>query len=216
MDIYGRLLSYFGKRHWWPGDNPFEVMVGAVLTQNTSWKNVENAIDLLKEKGLTTPESMVSARASTLLAALKPSGYFNVKAKRLLSLCQTVLDHGPGGLYPSILKLPEDELREILLGVKGVGPETADSIVLYAANYPSFVVDTYTRRLLGRHGFIRGNPPYEAIRRWFMDNLEKDTPLYNEYHALIVACGHHFCSPKNPSCSLCPLGKDPFLKLHDA
>ncbi|MDR2406350.1 MAG: endonuclease III domain-containing protein [Deltaproteobacteria bacterium] len=214
MDIYRRLLKHFGKLNWWPGENPFEVMVGAVLTQNTSWRNVEKAIKLLKENGLSTPEAIISAQKDVLLSALKPSGYFNVKAKRLTSLCQAILDKGSGGLYPDILKLPEEELRETLLGVKGVGPETADSIVLYAANYPSFVVDTYTRRLLSRHGLISGNPPYEAIRRFFMDNIPKDAVLYNEYHALIVACGHHFCSPKNPSCSMCPLGKDPFLNLH--
>jgi endonuclease-3 related protein len=213
MEIYHLLFEHFGERFWWPGDNPFEVMIGAILTQNTNWKNVEKAILLLKEEGLVTPEAIIASKRSRLLSALKPSGYFNVKAERLLSLCKMVMDYGSGGLNPEVLKLPPERLREALLKVKGVGPETADCIVLYSANYPSFVIDTYTRRLLIRHGLMKGTPSYEEIRGWIMNNIKKDTKLYNEFHALIVAAGHNYCNPRKPSCTQCPLGGDPFLQV---
>jgi endonuclease-3 related protein len=188
-------------------------MVGAVLTQNTSWRNVEKAILSLKELGLTTPEAVLGAPEETLSLALRPSGYFNVKRRRLLNLCRGILDYGSGGLNPAILSLPMEALRERLLRIKGVGPETADCVVLYAANLPSFVVDAYTRRVLSRHGFMTGDPPYEEIRLWFMERLEGDASFYNEFHALFVRVGHLFCPPRNPRCHLCPLGSDPSLSL---
>jgi endonuclease-3 related protein len=186
-------------------------MTGAVLTQNTAWRNVERAIANLKAKGLDTPEALLAADRGELELALKPSGYFTVKARRLTALCSFVMENGAGGLDPEVLGLPAEELREGLLSVNGVGPETADSIVLYAAGKPSFVVDAYTRRILSRHSLIAGDEPYGLIRSLFMDGLPPDAPLYNEYHALIVVAGHRFCRPKAPRCRLCPLGSDPFL-----
>jgi endonuclease-3 related protein len=186
-------------------------MTGAVLTQNTAWRNVEKAIANLKAMGAVTPEAVLAADPADLERALTPSGYYSVKARRLRSLCEFVTGGGGGGLDPEILRLPLAALREGLLGVSGVGPETADSIVLYAAGKPSFVVDAYTRRILSRHSLAAGDEPYGEIRSLFMDSLPRDAPLYNEFHALIVAAGHEFCRPRDPRCVLCPLGKDPFL-----
>jgi endonuclease-3 related protein len=188
-------------------------MIGAVLTQNTAWKNVAKSILLLKAGALVTPEAIVKAGEDELLEALRPSGYFRVKAERLLALCRMVLGRGKGGLRPQALSLPQGALREELLQVRGVGPETADCIVLYAAGYPSFVVDAYTKRLLSRHGLMEGEPSYEEIRLMFMENLPESVPLYNEFHALVVAAGHNFCARSKPRCDLCPLGSDPRLSL---
>ncbi|MDR1487735.1 MAG: endonuclease III domain-containing protein [Deltaproteobacteria bacterium] len=211
MDIYHRLNAFFGPRHWWPGDSPFEVMVGAILTQNTSWRNVEKAIDNLSRLALLTPEAIEAAPTDTLAQALRPSGYYNIKKDRLLSLVRLVLENGRGGADPEILRWPISKLRSALLEVKGIGPETADSIVLYAANKPSFVVDLYTRRLFSRHGLILGSESYQDIRSWFMENLVCDAALFNQYHALIVAAGNKLCKPKTPLCNMCPLGDDVFL-----
>jgi endonuclease-3 related protein len=186
-------------------------MVGAVLTQNTAWRNVEKAIGNLAKNGLLTPEAMAGVKDEVLAELIRPSGYFNVKARRLKALVELVLGKGPGGERPEILDLPLEELRAALLGVTGVGPETADSIVLYAANKPSFVVDAYTRRLLSRHGLAKGDEPYADIRAWFMAHLEPDVGLFNEYHALIVAAGHQKCGPKRPDCQSCPINDDPLL-----
>jgi endonuclease-3 related protein len=204
--VYEKLLQYFGPQNWWPGDNPFEVMLGAVLTQNTAWRNVEKAILNLKDLDLVTPEAIFTAPYAKVSNALKPSGYFNIKTKRVLAMCQFILENGTGGINPQILTWPQEKLRNALLGVRGIGPETADSILLYAAGKPSFVVDTYTRRLLARHSLGEGNEAYEDIRRFFMGVLQPETAFYNEYHALIVKVGHNFCSPNSPKCESCPLG----------
>ncbi|MDR1041075.1 MAG: endonuclease III domain-containing protein [Deltaproteobacteria bacterium] len=211
MWIYRKLLERFGPRDWWPADSPFEVMTGAILTQNTAWRNVEKAIANLKALGLGTPEAVLAADPDRLAEALRPSGYYTVKARRLRALCSFVLKIGAGGLDPEALRLPMEELRQRLLTVDGVGPETADSIVLYAASKPSFVVDAYTRRILSRHSLVAGDEPYGEIRALFMDCLPADVPLYNEFHALIVAVGHTLCRPKAPRCGECPLGRDPGL-----
>jgi endonuclease-3 related protein len=186
-------------------------MVGAILTQNTAWRNVEKAMGNLKAKGLLTVEAMAETQDQALAELIRPSGYFNVKTRRLKALVEMALKKGPGGDRPALLDLPWPELRETLLGVTGVGPETADSIVLYAAHQPSFVVDAYTRRLLSRHGLAQGDEPYGDIRAWFMSHLSPDVALYNEYHALIVTVGHQKCSPKRPDCETCPLNDDPLL-----
>jgi endonuclease-3 related protein len=212
MALRDKLSERFGDLRWWPGDNPFEIMLGAVLTQNTAWRNVEKAIANLKAGGLTTPEKIKAAEVSVLSEALRPSGYFNVKTGRVLSLVDFVLANGKGGLAPEILSWPMKKLRESLLNVKGIGPETADSVVLYAAGHPSFVVDAYTRRLLARHFNADGSETYDEIRDWVMGSLPRKTRLYNDFHALIVAAGHNFCSPKGQKCHACPLGDDPFLK----
>ena len=209
--IYKRLLSGFGPRSWWPGESPFEVMVGAVLTQNTAWRNVEKAIANLSRRGLLSAEAMADVPGEDLAELIRPSGYYNVKTRRLKALVDLILSHYRGGTRPDILDKPMESLRQDLLGVSGVGPETADSIILYAAMKPSFVVDAYTRRLFSRHGLLRGDEPYGDIRDWFMAHLPPDTSLYNEYHALIVAAGHHNCAPRRPGCQACPLNDDPLL-----
>jgi endonuclease-3 related protein len=186
-------------------------MVGAVLTQNTAWRNVEKAIGNLAKNDLLTAEAMAGLRDEHLADLIRPSGYFNVKTRRLKALVNLVLQKGRGGERPEILDLPLEELRESLLGVNGVGPETADSIVLYAANKPSFVVDAYTRRLLARHSLAKGDEPYAEIRAWFMAHLKTDVGLFNEYHALIVVLGNQKCGPKRPDCKSCPINDDPLL-----
>jgi endonuclease-3 related protein len=187
-------------------------MVGAVLTQNTAWRNVEKAIVNLKEAELLSAEAMASVSEQQLADLIRPSGYYNVKARRLRALVDLILKHGCGKSRPDILDWPLERLRLALLGVNGVGPETADSMVLYAANQPSFVVDAYTRRVLSRHSLAQGDERNEAIRDWFMMHLRPEVSLYNEYHALFVAVGHNNCGPKSPCCSNCPLNDDPLLK----
>jgi endonuclease-3 related protein len=213
ITLYRALYAFFGPRGWWPGQTPFEVMIGAVLTQNTAWSNVEKAIANLRAEGLLSPESLAAAPEEAVAQAIRSSGYYNLKKDRLLSLVRLILDNGPGGDKPAILSWPMERLRPALLAVRGVGPETADSIVLYAAGQPSFVVDTYTRRLISRHGLASGKEPYEDIRAWLMESLPHETALYNEFHALIVAAGHNFCGPRVPLCPECPLGKEPNLRL---
>jgi endonuclease-3 related protein len=187
-------------------------MVGAILTQNTAWRNVEKAIDNLRANKLLSAEAIDQAPQS-VLEAIRPSGYYNVKGKRLFSLVKFILANGRGGQRPQILDWPMETLRPALLSVNGIGPETADCILLYAALQPSFVVDLYTRRLLSRHGLALGHEPYEEIRAWFMRSLPSDVKLYNEFHALIVAAGHHNCYPRSPKCPVCPLRDDPLLSL---
>jgi endonuclease-3 related protein len=207
--FFQQMAAYFGPRRWWPAESPFEVMVGAVLTQNTAWRNAEKAISELARLSLLSPEAMAAASEESLASAIRSSGYANVKARRLKELVGFILSEGSGGLRPSVLDRPMERLRPALLAVKGVGPETADCIVLYASAQPSFVVDAYARRLLSRHGLARGDEPYEAIRSWFMSQLTPDVAFYNEYHALIVAVGHHFCAKGKPKCQECPLREDP-------
>jgi endonuclease-3 related protein len=210
--IYRLLLRRFGPRGWWPADSPFEVMVGAVLTQNTAWRNVEKAMVNLRAAGLLLPERMRGTPVAELAELVRPSGFYKLKADRLRNMTGAVLSFGAGGARPAILDLPADVLRESLLGVKGIGRETADCVVLYAAGRPSFVVDAYTRRLLRRHSLASGREDYDAVRGWFMGHLGPDAGLYNEYHALVVAAGHRHCGPKSPDCAACPLGADPWLR----
>jgi len=203
LDLYDRLLAAFGPRGWWPGDTEFEVMVGAILTQNTAWTNVKKAVDNLKAAGLLNPEALDRLTSNELAALIKPSGYYNVKAVRLKNLVRLVQAAG-GGDPPLLLKRPPEQLRADLLALKGVGPETADSILLYAAGRPLFVIDAYTRRILGRHGLAEGDETYDHLQALFMDHLPADPALFNEYHALLVHLGKHYCRP-NPRCSGCPL-----------
>jgi len=178
-------------------------MVGAVLTQNTAWSNVEKAIANLKAEELLEPECLGRASKEELARLIKPAGYFNVKAERLKNLITLIMAHG-GGDPPRLLEKPLEHLRPDLLEVKGIGPETADSILLYAAGYPVFVIDAYTRRILDRHGLAEGSETYEQLQGLFMNHLPHDPALYNEYHALLVHLGKHFCKPK-PLCEDCPL-----------
>jgi len=183
MNLYDRLMDAYGPQKWWPADSPFEVIVGAVLTQNTAWMNVERAIINLKKNGLLSVDEIHTLEISKLADVIRPSGYFNIKAKRLKNLCHWIIKQG--GLE-QLERMSTDELRKNLLVVNGVGPETADDILLYAFNRPVFVIDAYTRRLLRNLGLIKGNEDYDFLRKVFESNLTRNHTLYNEYHALIV------------------------------
>jgi len=203
MGIYRQLLRTYGPQHWWPGQTAFEVIVGAILTQNTAWKNVEKAIANLKRSRLLTPAAMHNVSEKRLAALIRPSGYFNIKAGRLKSFTRFLYNEYRGSLQ-GMFKGSHDTLREKLICVKGIGPETADSILLYAGGYPTFVADAYTRRVFSRHGFVPEEISYDALKRYFMDRLSPDAVLFNEYHALIVKVGKERCR-KAPLCVGCPL-----------
>ena len=203
---YSALFTHFGVQKWWPASSRFEVIVGAILTQNTNWGNVELAIRNLKRASLLTPEKMHGARRDKLAQEIRPAGYYNVKAGRL----KNFLDHlfsSYDGKLTRLLKKEHLELREELLSINGIGEETADSILLYAAGKPAFVVDAYTKRIFSRHGVVTKDVGYRMLQRLFTDNLEKDAALFNEYHALIVMAGKEFCKTKNQLCGECPLGE---------
>ncbi|HEX9592572.1 MAG TPA: endonuclease III domain-containing protein [bacterium] len=203
LQIYDRLYAAFGPQHWWPGDTPFEVVVGAVLTQNTSWRNVEHAIANLKAAGRLSLAALLDLSHDELAALIRPAGYFNVKARRLRSLLVYLHDHGDGDLEGYLAGDLATRRRE-LLAVHGLGPETVDSILLYAGGRPTFVCDAYTRRLLSRHGLCGATAAYEEMRTLFMDHLPADAALFNEFHALVVRTGYHHCKP-TPRCDTCPL-----------
>lgn len=203
--MYRAMLEALGPSEWWPGDTPFEVAVGAILTQNTAWKNVEKAIANLREAEVLTPEAMHQTPAEVLQELIRPSGYYRMKAvklKNFLALLREAADLD----MERLAAYPMHELRPMLLSVKGIGPETADSILCYALEKPSFVVDAYTFRILGRHGLVGEEADYHELRDVFMDNLPGDQALFNEYHALLVRVGHNWCKKKEPLCDDgCPL-----------
>lgn len=203
-DIYEKLYYCFGPQDWWPGDSPFEVIVGAILTQNTNWQNVSRAIDNLKKAKVLTPAKLHSLPLNKLAQLIRPSGYFNIKAKRLKSFLDFLFKNYQGKL-DKMFSLPLDELRQKILSVKGIGPETADSILLYAGGYPVFVVDAYTKRIFSRKKLFSENVDYHRVQEIFMGNLKKDVQLYNEYHALIVRLGKDFCKKTKPKCATCPI-----------
>ncbi len=204
LDLYTRMFDALGPQHWWPGETPFEVMVGAILTQNTNWKNVERAIDNLKGAGLLSLDRLAALPTGLLAEYIRPAGYYNIKAGRLHNLLHHIVEHHQGDL-DAFLDQDLETLRRQLLGIKGIGPETADSILLYAADRPIFVVDAYTHRILGRHGIIDEDWDYHRIQELFMDHLDTDVQLYNEYHALLVRIGNQYCKKTNPDCAHCPL-----------
>ena len=205
MDMFDLMLAHFGSQHWWPGETELEIMVGAVLTQNTNWKNVEKAVENLKREGLLSLEGLHSVSPVHLAENIRPAGYFNVKAKRLKNLIRFVMQRS-GGDIMTFLGQDTGELREGLMSVNGVGPETADSILLYAAGRPVFVVDAYTHRILNRHGLADDQTSYYDLQGLFMNNLPENTELFNEFHALIVRTGKEFCR-RRPLCDGCPLEK---------
>ncbi len=211
LQIYDILLKAFGPQHWWPGDTPIEVVVGAILTQNTNWTNVEKAIRNLKAAGLLDAPSRWGAHAlrrvpiEKLAELIRPAGYYNVKAQRLKSFFGW-LDARYGGDLDRMFARHTSALRAELLEVRGVGPETADSMLLYAGQKLSFVVDAYTYRIFCRHQLIPADTTYDEIKEFFESRLPQDVQLYNEYHALIVAVGKRYCKPK-PLCDPCPLGR---------
>lgn len=206
LEIFERLHAAFGPQHWWPGQTPFEVIVGAVLVQNTSWKNVEQAIDNLRDEGVMTVQKLYALPERELAEAIRPAGYFQVKARRLRNLLRLLVQEFDGSL-DAMFATDMAMLREQLLRVNGIGPETADAILLYAGNLPTFVVDTYTHRILARHGWIGYDADYHKIKDYFEDSLPQDVELYNEYHALLVRLGKEYCRRTLPKCEGCPLAE---------
>jgi endonuclease III related protein len=205
---YDALFRAYGPQHWWPGRTRFEVITGAILTQSTSWTNVERAIAALRCEKLLSPTNLGLVPLARLSHLIRPSGYFRQKARKLKAFVNFLRQQYQGSL-DRMFATPTAELREQLLTVHGIGPETADSILLYAGNHPVFVVDAYTRRILERHQLIHRRQSYEQIRQMFEENLPPSAPLYNEFHALIVHTGKHFCRKREPDCKHCALR--PFL-----
>lgn len=204
LDVYDRLFAHYGPQHWWPAESPFEILVGAVLTQNTNWANVTLAIANLKDAGCLHFAAMQSLSLESLAEYIRPSGYYNIKAVRLKNLLQMIEEEYEGELQ----FLCDDSLdgaRENLLRVKGVGPETADSILLYVAEKPTFVIDTYTHRVFSRHEIVLEDNDYYGLQQEFLDSLPEDIALFNEFHALIVAVAKEFCKKGKPRCKECPL-----------
>ncbi|MCR4287355.1 MAG: endonuclease III domain-containing protein [Deltaproteobacteria bacterium] len=199
------MFAAFGAQGWWPGKTRFEVIAGAILTQNTAWTNVEKAIANLKARGVLSPAKLHGLKTGELAALIRPAGYFNIKAKRLKNFTDYLFKEHNGSLDRLLKQRSPKELREELLKISGIGPETADSIVLYAANMPEFVVDAYTKRIFSRHLIVKEDAQYEELKSVFMENLEPDAAFFNEYHALIVRTGKDFCRPKEPLCTGCPL-----------
>ena len=205
LEIYRRLYAHFGPQHWWPAESPFEVCVGAILTQNTNWRNVERAINNLKARGILSPEALHRLSLEELALLIRPAGYFRIKARRLKNFVDfLVLRYG--GELSALAEKETEEIRKELLSIKGLGPETADNILLYALERPVFVVDAYTKRILLRHGLATEESGYDELQELFMKNLPQDPELYNEYHALLVACGKHYCLSRKPRC-VSPEGK---------
>lgn len=196
-------MATFGPQNWWPGDTPFEIMIGAVLTQNTAWTNVERAICNLKEEQMLSLEAINGVDTGLLAALIRSSGYYNQKAARLKGLISYISDtHGD---LDNFFNQDGATLRAELLSIKGIGPETADSITLYAAEKPTFVVDAYTHRIFSRHNMVAEETDYYQIQDFFISNLPEDLQLYNEYHALIVRLGKNYCKKTKPLCDTCPI-----------
>jgi len=203
MNIYKKLLSAIGPQHWWPADTAEEVIFGAILTQNTSWKNVEQAIIALRQAGKLGFKQVAAMDEQELAQLIRPARFLNQKAKAL----KVFADYFGKNYGFSIRRMRHkktEALREELLGLYRIGPETADSILLYALGEPVFVIDVYTKRIFSRHGCLNLESPYSDFQNLFMDNLPRDAALYNEYHALLVHVGNRFCKPK-PLCEECPL-----------
>ncbi len=205
MAIYERLYKYFGPSHWWPADTPFEIIVGAILTQNVAWKNVEKAIINLRDAGLLEPEAIYGTSKEELETLIRPAGFYRAKAKKLKAFVEHLRKRYNGSLS-AMFSRPLTELRQEMLAIYGIGPETADAILCYAGNYPIMVMDVYTRRVFTRMGFFDDNISYDGMQAFFMDNLPEDQHLYKEYHALIDGLAKHFCRKNRPECQGCPLG----------
>jgi endonuclease-3 related protein len=209
--VYERLLGQHGSQSWWPADSPFEVTLGAILTQNTAWANVEKALANLKTAGTLDPTRLRALPLEELARLIRPAGSFNGKARKLQAFLAYLARYGDD--LPSLFSRPPDRLRQELLEVHGVGEETADSILLYAGRLPSFVIDAYTRRILGRLGLAEGDERYGELQALFQEALPQDEALYNEYHALLVRHGKEVCIKRQPRCtacallSLCPTGQ---------
>lgn len=204
QEVYLLLYEHFGPQGWWPSETPFETMVGAVLAQNTNWQNVTRAIRNLKDAGLMHYETLSRCSEEEVAGYIKPAGYYNLKARRLRNLLEMIAEHYEGQLDAFL----HDELavaRGKLLQVKGIGPETADSILLYSCGHPIFVVDMYTHRVFSRHTLVAEESDYQAMQTLFMDQLPPDPVLFNEFHALVVRVAATYCKKTNPRCEACPL-----------
>jgi endonuclease-3 related protein len=201
-DVYRRLRRVQGSPAWWRGTR-FEVCVGAILTQNTAWSNVEKALAALRARGLLSFPRLRQVPPARLAPLIRSSGTYNVKARRLARFV-AFLAREYGGRVAAMSREDPGELRAKLLAVPGIGRETADSIALYAARLPLFVVDAYTRRVFSRLGLIQGNEPYDDVQRFFMDGLPRDTALFSDYHAQIVRLAQTACRAR-PLCGQCPL-----------
>ncbi|MGA2256545.1 MAG: endonuclease III domain-containing protein, partial [Thermoguttaceae bacterium] len=199
-----QLLDAFGPQKWWPGETHFEMMVGAILVQNTNWQNVERAIGNLREVDLLDPHSLHDVPQEELEELIRPAGYYRIKAKRLRSLLKFLVERYDGSIQ-AMFRTPLSKLRKELLSIHGVGPETADSILLYAGSLPTFVVDAYTYRIFTRHGWVGVESDYHQIQEYFHDHLPADAPMFNEFHALLVYLGKHYCKKSKPLCTICPL-----------
>jgi len=199
-DLYKRLLSYYGPQNWWPAETPFEVVVGAILTQNTAWRNVEKAIENLKREDILDPASILETPGDVLKELIRPAGFYNQKAERLKRVCQLIVECG--GLE-ELFSRSLNELRSTLLSVNGIGPETADAIILYAANKPTFVVDRYTHRVFTRLGIWKGGYDYEGIKKLVETEISPDVSTYQEFHALLDEHAKRICR-KTPLCESCP------------
>lgn len=206
LNIFHTLLESFGKRNWWPGETEIEIIIGAVLTQNTSWKNVEKAITNLRKHNALDINTLHGMDRERLADIIKPSGFYNIKSTRLKNIIKVIHDDFSGNIN-ELKEINILKMRGKLLGINGIGRETADSIILYALNKPIFVIDAYTKRFLTNHGIHDGDKGYDELQELFMKNLPHDTYLFNEFHALIVCLCQSFCK-KVPLCKGCPLEKD--------
>lgn len=206
--FYEELHKKFGPQGWWPGESALECILGAILTQNTSWKNVEKAIDNLKRENLISMEDLSLIHTNELAELIRPSGYYNQKAIKIKNFISFLVEEFAGSL-DSMFATERLQLRKKLLSIKGIGPETADSIMLYAGGMPVFVVDAYTWRVLHRHGLVPETTSYGEIQELFTDSLPEDAGVFNEYHALLVKLGKEHCRKREPLCAGCPLEYDP-------
>jgi endonuclease-3 related protein len=204
LKIYKLLYTEFGPRHWWPGDTKLEIIVGAILTQNAAWHNVEKAISNLKRARLLGVKRLSEVKRERLSKLIRASGYYNIKSLRIKNFL-TFLNQRYAGNICRMFKVEPVHLRRELLDIKGIGPETADSILLYAGEKPAFVVDSYTKRIFSRHGYVEEDADYEQVQRLFLKNLPVDVGLFNEFHALIVELGKSLCKSKKPLCNRCPI-----------
>jgi len=203
LKLYQTLLHHFGPQGWWPGETPLEVAVGAILTQNTNWQNVARAIDRLKQAGLLTAKALWQVPAAELAEHIRPAGYYRIKAQRLKNFITFLVDRYDGAMA-GLADRPLERLRPELLAINGIGPETADSILLYALAKPIFVVDAYTYRIFSRHGLVAGPYSYDQLQNLCQAGLPREVALYQEFHALLVRTGKECCRPR-PRCPACPL-----------
>lgn len=203
LNIYDRLFTSYGPQHWWPADSPFEVIIGAILTQSTNWGNVEKAITNLKERDVLSPYALRQISAEELAQLVYPSGYYNAKAAKIKAFVNWLRENWDDDL-DRLFTQDIHQMRQGLLGVHGIGEETADSIILYAARKPIFVIDAYTRRIISRLSLAPAVDSYRAFQELFMKNLPADERLFNEYHALLVCHGKDYCK-KRPLCEGCCL-----------